>query len=303
MVREMELRNIIAFLRVAESESFTRAAEQLGYVQSTVSIRIQQLEQEVGVPLFDRIGKRVTLTTNGQRFFEYANRIVEISEQAKLLGKRPDEISGGLRIGILESLIVWVLSDCIPSFHERFPKVSIKTKTASGNSLLKMLKRNELDVVFLLDRKVAERNCTRIFAAKENLVFVTRHDNPLAGRESIDLLDIVRRPLILTEGDSSYRLALEKIAAEQDAYISPLIEVDNTTAIVKLLRAGLGISFLPEYTVRDCVDRGELVLLDVKGFPLRFWNQVFYHSGKWVTPQMEAFTETIKGYFTRFRSS
>ena len=293
----MEFRNIVAFLRVAECESFTKAAAELGYVQSTLSIRVQQLEREVGVALFERIGKRVMLTLDGERFLEYAKSIAEISEQALLLAKRPEELVGRLRIGILESLIVWVFSDCIPQFQRKFPLISVETKTASGKSLLRMLKRNELDMVFLLDRKISEKYCSRVFSRREEIVFVTHPDNPLARRHDIDLRDVVRETLVLTESDSAYRLALEAIAAERDIHITPLIEVDNTTAITRILQNGVGISFLPKYAVSDFVERGKLAIFRVKSLSLHCWGQIFYHAEKWVSPQMAGFTDIIKAHF------
>ncbi len=150
----LEFRNIITFLCVAEIGSFTGAAKQLGYVQSTVTIQIKQLEEELGTVLFDRIAKRVKLTSNGQSFMHYANQLVNISEEAKLIGKRPEKIEGSLRIGILESLLMWVLSEKLPDYYKIFPLIKVQTRTSPANELFQMLKQNELDIVYFLGKKM-----------------------------------------------------------------------------------------------------------------------------------------------------
>jgi DNA-binding transcriptional LysR family regulator len=293
----MEFRNIATFLCVAEKESFTKAAKELGYVQSTVSMQIQQLEEEIGACLFERIGKHVMITPSGQKFLEYANQMLQIVQEAKLLGKQPEEIVGSLRIGILESLLEWIMVDCVPHFYQNFPNVSIETKTASGNDLVNMLKHNELDFIFLLDRKISERNCKCVFSARENIVFVTNPWHPLASKDEARLADILQYPLILTERNGTYRQALENVVAQKNMYISPFLEINNTSAIVKLLHKQVGIAFLPEYTVRESVAKGNLVLLPVVDCPMQLWCQMFYHENKWVTPQMRGLMQMIEQYY------
>lgn len=292
----MELRNVITFLKVAESGSFTKAAEHLGYVQSTVTVQIHQLEKEIGFPLFDRIGKKVSLTPMGHEFIVYANQLVRIAEESKQIGKNPKNYTGQLRIGILESLFVWLLEDLLVEYHNEFPNVSIETKTASGSDLFNMLKHNQLDIIFLLDKKITEKDCIRSFAWPVKIVFVTHPENPLAHKKRVTFEDIISHPLILTEKNGIYRKALEDFASERNVLITPFWEIDNTGTIIKLIKNGLGISFLPEYTVKESVERNELVILDVEDCSIQFWSQLFNNKNKWVTPPMEGFINIIQNY-------
>jgi DNA-binding transcriptional LysR family regulator len=282
---------------VARKESFTKAAEELGYVQSTVSTQIQQLENEIGECLFERIGKHVTITSNGRKFLEYANQMMQIAEKVKLLGKQPEEIVGSLRIGILESLLCSILSSCIPQFSQIFPKVSLETKTASGSELFRMLRSDEVDFILLLGRKISQKNCTRIFLARENIVFVTHPRHPLAYKGGLRLADILRHRVILTERESVYRQVLEEIVALNDMYISPFLEINNTSAIVTLLHKQAGIAFLPEYVVRSSVMQNSLVILPVPDCSVHLWCQMFHHKDKWVTPQMRSLMQMIEQYY------
>lgn len=290
----MEFRNIITFLCVAEIGTFTGAANQLGYVQSTVTIQIKQLEEELGTVLFDRIGKRVELTANGQSFMHYAKQLVNISEQAKLIGKRLEKIEGNLRIGILESLLIWALSEKLPEYYKVFPLIKVLTRTAPSNELFQMLKQNELDMVYFLGKKMYRNDFVCAWSEPVRIVFVSHPDNPFANKKNILLRELVEQPFILTENNGFYRGALEEITMEQGIDIQPLFVIDNTSAIIKLLKKGLGISFLPEYAVQESVINNELVIIDVEDCSIQLWIQLFYHKDKWLTPQMESFIKLIK---------
>jgi len=279
---------------VAEIGSFTGAAKQLGYVQSTVTIQIKQLEEELGTVLFDRIGKRIKLTSYGQSFMHYANQLVNISEEAKLIGKRPEKIEGSLRIGILESLLMWVLSEKLPDYHKILPLIKVQTRTSPANELFQMLKQNELDIVYFLGKKMFSTDFICAWSEPVKIVFVAHPDNPFAQKKNVLLQELVEQPFILTENNGFYRNILDETAMQQDIAIQPLFVIDNTSAIIKLLKKGLGISFLPEYAVNESIMNNELVIIDVEDCSIQFWSQLFYHKDKWLTPQMESFIDLIK---------
>ena len=113
----MEIRNITTFVRVAELQSFSRAAEQLGYSQSAVTVQIRQLEQELGLLLFERIGKQVRLTENGSRFVLRALDILNAVDAAKNMAYEPERVFGKLRIATAESLLISVLPPVIMKFR------------------------------------------------------------------------------------------------------------------------------------------------------------------------------------------
>ena len=115
----MELRNLITFLRAAKLESFTKTAEELNYVQSTVTMQIRQLETELGYPLFDRIGKKVFLSQKGKELLPYAEQIVQAMHNATQIKSPSSEVKGVLHLGILESLFTSVFSGLIPGREEK----------------------------------------------------------------------------------------------------------------------------------------------------------------------------------------
>lgn len=120
----MEIRNLITFLRVAELQNFTRAAQELGYSQSNVSAQIKQLEQELDRRLFDRIGKNVFLTSYGEAMIPYAKQVVSTVLQMETFMKSEAALEGTVRVGITDSLSELRLDDALLSFHRRFPRRS-----------------------------------------------------------------------------------------------------------------------------------------------------------------------------------
>ena len=121
----MEVRNLVTFLKVTELKSFSRAAEALDYSQSAVTVQIQQLERELGVQLFDRIGKTVSITQYGKDFVSYARDVVSAIARASAFASADSELSGTVRVGTLNSLLTASFSDIVPLYHERFPHVQI----------------------------------------------------------------------------------------------------------------------------------------------------------------------------------
>lgn len=290
----MEFRNLKTFLCIAETGSFTGAAKQLGYVQSTVTIQIKQLEEELGTVLFDRIGKRIELTSSGQAFMQYANQLVYISEQARQFCKQPEKIEGNLRIGILESLLMEVLSEKLLDYHKMLPLIKVQTRTSPANDLFEMLKQNKLDIVYFLGKKMHSPEFIHAWSEPVRIIFVTHPSNKLACKKEVLLRELADESFILTEDNGFYRNALDEAAMQHGIEINPLFVIDNTSAIIKLLKKGIGVSFLPEYAVRESIQNNELATIDVVDCPIQIWGQLFYHKNKFVTPQMEHFIELIK---------
>ncbi len=290
----MELRNLYTFLRASELESFTKVADELGYAQSTITMQIKQLEQELGQPLFDRIGKRMTLTCVGQQLIGYANEMLQLEKKIKTIGKSADEVTGNLRIGVLESLFSSYFKRILPLYHARYPKVTVEIKTASTSTLLQMLHQNMLDIIYVLDNKIIEKDCNCIYSKVEHVVFVTAPDNPIASRRNVPLAEILREPLIMIEKVGLYRKALEREAAAQNLLVDAYMQIDNTSIITDLIRKGMGVSFLPVYVVYESVRHGSLAIIDTDMKPVQFWRQLFYHKNRWLSPQMAGLIALIR---------
>lgn len=290
----MEIRNITTFMRVAELNSFSKAAEQLGYSQSAVTVQIRQLEQELNIRLFERIGKHIRLTEDGNQFLSRALDILNAVDAAKTVSHKQESPSGTLRIGTAESLLISVLPSIIMEFRKRCPHVEISIRTGGIGELFDMVKQNDVDLLFFLDKKINFPEWIKVFEHSESIVFVASSKHPLTKCRNIPLETIFEEPFLLTEKSISYRYELEQMAAAANVEIHPFLETGNTEVITKLLLQNAGISYLPEYVVRDYIRANRLAILDVACPKLQMWSQLVYHKNKWVTPQMKSFIEIME---------
>ena len=149
----MEVRQLNTLIRAAQFQSFSKAAESLGYSQSAVTVQIKALEEELGVRLFDRMGKRVILTAQGQCFLEYANSILDTIHNARRALSEDAELEGCLHIGTLESLCFFRLPGLMHQFRVEHPKVSLRVTTGSPEELIEKMERGEVDLICILDSR------------------------------------------------------------------------------------------------------------------------------------------------------
>lgn len=290
----MEIRNLITFVRIAEVRNFSKTAEQLGYSQSAVTMQIKQLEAELQVQLFERIGKKAKLTQAGQRLLPYALDILSAAGKAESIAREPEQISGKLRIGTCESYVISVLPPVFMEMGERCPGVEISTHTAPVPDLIDMLRQNDIDILYFLDEKLYFPEWIKVMEQPENIYFVSSSSSPLARMKKIPISRLVEEPLYLTEKGISYRYAMEQTLAAAGYELHPRLEVGNTDVITRFLLKNKGISFLPEYVVKDDVAEGRLAILDTECPRIVMWSQLAYHRNKYVTPKMKLFLEFMQ---------
>lgn len=290
----MELRNLKTFLRVAELLSFSRAAEDLHYTQSAVTIQIKQLERELGVELFERIGKKTGLTRHGESFIPYAGEVIRSADAALAFLKEPGTPMGPLRIGTVESLCTAILPEVLRDLHAACPLVEMVVRTSTIDELLAMLAHNELDIVYFLDKKINRPEWVKAAEQSVDIVFVASSRHELAGAGRVSQKRIVQEPFILTEQGVNYRYELEQRLAAKDLAIVPYLDIENTEIIVRMLRNGTSVSFLPTFAVLPHLESGELAVIDVADINVKMWKQLVYHKKKTLTPQMRYFIEQIR---------
>lgn len=286
----MEFREIATFLQAAKLQSFSKAASQLGYSQAAVTIQIKQLERELGVHLFDRIGKQMTLTHQGQVFYGYASAIMRDLAQAKDAMADPVQLTGQLCLGTIESICSSIFPELLTEYHRLHPDVKVSIITDSPDRLLKQMNANAIDIVYFLDKRIYDCKWKKVMEQPEQILFAASADHPLAGRKRpLSLTEILSYPFVLTEKDASYRFILDQYLASEGITLHPFLETGNTDFILKFLQHNQGISFLPAFTVRQAVEDGRLCILNAKDFHIQTWRQIVYHRDKWVTREMAEF--------------
>lgn len=291
----MDMKNINTFIYTAELGSFTKAAELLGYSQSTVSFQIRQLEEELGTVLFERINRTVTLTDRGKEILRYAHRMKQLAGEMQEMVQPKQEVRGHLRIAMSDSLCEEIAEKLFVLLQRKYPEVTMKIVIAGTDEMFRLLNQNQVDFVYTLDRHIYHRDYVIVTESQEAVHFVTGYQNSLNGKKQILLQELICQPFILTEKEMSYRRMLSEYLASRSLEIQPVFEVGNTELICRMLEKNASaISLLPDYVTEKAVQEKRLVRLDVKDFQLDIWKQLLYHRDKWISPQMQAFMNVIK---------
>ena len=290
----MELRNINTFLHVAEMHSFSRAARELDYSQSAVSSQIAQLEEELGVPLFDRVGKTVRLTDAGQTFLHYARTLLTTAQQAKAALQPAPEARGTLRVAIADSLCSALMPGVLARFHALCPRVEVSFRSGSTQEMQDMLAANRADLAYTFDQPVTHPSFVRLLDEPEPCCFLAPAGHPLAGRQGLTLADLAGQEFLLTERGMSYREALEQLLAARQLTLRPYLELGDAALLCRLVEDGMGLTFLPRYIMDACLT-GRAVPLEVADCRIEMRRQLFCHKEKWITPQMRVFIRLCGG--------
>jgi len=157
--------------------------------------------------------------------------------------------------------------------------------------LIELAKRNELDFVFTLDKKFNHPEWVCASQTVEEIIFVAPKDQK---RSEVPIEELVQKPFILTERGAAYQYELERLLAEQELRIEPILEIGNTETIIKLVKRGIGFSFLPKYTVSYELETGQLVQIQTNLPVVTMYCQLLYHKNKWLTPQMKTLIQLAR---------
>lgn len=288
----MEVRQLQIFRALAEELNFTRTAERVHTVQSNVTAQIKALEEELGAPLFDRLGRRVILTDAGRRFQPFAEQALTAMEQ----GERAicNEPSGPLRISAPESILTYRLPVVLRNFRRKFPHVEISFRSHIETTLVSELETGKLDLVINMCDNPANPAHKSMRFHTERIFLLAEPGHPFAKRRTIKPSDLAGQQLLLTEAGCGYRAKLDKILAMQNIRPGHITEFSSVEAIKQCVCAGMGLALLPAIVVARELRQNQFKALHWNGPSLDIGTHVLWHKDKWVSPAMTAFLELIK---------
>ncbi|WP_312048220.1 LysR family transcriptional regulator [Anaerotignum sp.] len=288
----MELRQLKTFVKIAEIKSFVKAGALLNYSQPTMTTHIQALEKELDFKLFDRLGREITLTSEGKQFLQFAINILNLCQEATqhIESGIP---SGKLTIGTSEAFGILRLPDIIKEFRASYPEVNLEIKFKYMDELYDDLKQNEIDLAFVLSPKSCPPNLAAEIISYEPLSLVAAPENQLAQKKEIYLEDIAKQNIILTQRGCAYRAIFEEQLKELET--TPLIMgVNNLQAIKQYTISNLGITILPHVYVENEIESGILCQLPWHENHFNMFSQVVYHKDKWHNLALSAFLEIVR---------
>src|SRR5579859_3313764 len=278
----MEVRQLQIFRVLVEELNFTRTAERIHTVQSNVTAQIKALEEELGVPLFDRLGRRVTLTDAGRRFQPFAEQALKAMEQGERAIRSGSDPSGPLRISTPESILTYRLPLVLRSFRRKFPRVELAFKPHIDALLAFELETGKLDLGIDMCDCPPNPAHKSIRFHTEKIFLLAEPSHPLAKRRTIKPADLAGQNLLLTEAGCGYRAKLDKVLALQNIRPSHITEFSSVEAIKQCISAGMGLALLPAIAVARELRQNQFKALHWTGPSLDISTWVIWHKDKWM---------------------
>jgi len=287
------IRQLQIFESVAQHLSYTRASEVLYLTQPAVSMQIKQLESEVGMPLFERMGKSLFLTEAGDELLIYARNISQqLTEVKEVLDELRGSQRGKLNIAVATTATSFSLK-LLGEFYKRFPGANITLDVTNRASLLNHLKNNTIDMV-IMGQPPQGLDVDAESFMDNPLVVVAPKAHELASKKNIPLKVLQQETFIMREHGSGTRIAMERFFEESGYSISSVMEMSSNEAINQAVEAGLGLGIVSRDTLDLKLTLGHLEILDVKSFPImRHWYLV-HRKGKRFTALMTAFKNLVQ---------
>jgi DNA-binding transcriptional LysR family regulator len=276
----MTIIQLETFLKITETRNFTTAANLLGYAQSTVTTQIKQLDEELGCLLFERLGKTIVPTAEGERLAEYAERMTQLQREIRLEIPGTQETAGKIRLGVSESLCYNRLPRVLMQFRQQYPAVEIQLSFIMHDTFPELLKKGALDIAYSLNPAADYPDLDILYEKPETLGFYTSPDHPLASRKKVTEEDLAGVPLLLTSHNCSFRhMLLEDLAGRG---ITPKIALETSSKeILRQFAAnGLGIAFMPDMAAGGQAGKPLLKRLDWAGQDFPILSRVYIHRDK-----------------------
>jgi DNA-binding transcriptional LysR family regulator len=295
-----ELRQLRTFQAVAAQQSVTRAAAVLGYAQSSVTAQIQALEEDVGVPLFDRIGRRVELTKAGQVMVSYTDRILDLANEARAVVGNNRKPSGALIIGASETLLTHLLPSVISKFQKTHPQVEISVIAAESCEVqagqLKL--SSSIDIAFILDRPYKSGSLVVECLSAEDVLVLVSPGHRLASVNPSNADMLRDEQVLLTERSCGYRVLFERAVSVAGVALRKTLALPSIEAIKRCASAGMGVAVLPRIAVEKELAQHQLVSLSWPKHAIRVYSQMIRHSEKWQSSAQVAFWQLAKHMLT-----
>ncbi|GIO66089.1 LysR family transcriptional regulator [Paenibacillus cookii] len=290
----MELRQLVTFRTVASTLNFSRAAEALNYVPSNVTMQIKALEDELGVRLFDRLGKQLVLTHAGKRFLTQIQSVLEKLDEARSAVHDNEVLSGTLTISANEVICVYRLPAVFQRFRAQHPGVRLIFRSVPNLELKQSLFEGSADVVFMLDEPIRSNGLAVEPLLEETFRLFAAPDHPLAQRTVLQLDDFHGEVFLTNEKGCPYRTMFDRSFEKEGMDSITYLEFQSAEAIKQCAISGIGIAFLPEIVVKTEVERGDLVALPWQIPDLHVYTQMSWHKDKWLSPVMLSFIEAAR---------
>lgn len=294
-MRHASLRQLKVFESIARHMSFTRAAEELHLTQPTVSMQIKKLADEIGMPLFEQVGKKIFLTDAGRELFDACRDVLGRLDQ---LNMAFDEMKG-LKKGRLRLTVITTAKYFAPEllglFCQKYPGIDVSLNVVNHDDAFARLARNE-DDLYIMGQPPEEIEVVSVPFLQNPLVVVARPDHPLATQKDIPLKRLAQEPFLVREPGSGTRRAFEQLMKKHGLKFKVKMEIGSGEAIKHAVYGGLGVAVMSRHSLRLADSTQQLAILDVQHFPIRRHWYIVHPANKQLSVVAKAFFEFLEDH-------
>ncbi|RLL45537.1 LysR family transcriptional regulator [Oceanobacillus piezotolerans] len=296
----MDIKQLITFKTAAENLNFTKTAKLLNFAQSSVTSQMKALETELGIPLFERIGKRLVLTEYGKKYKLYADKMIMLTKEAEWAISNHRETTGTLVIGAQESQCTYRLPPILKEFKEQFPKVKLVFKPAHSDEISRReLLQGNLDIAFITDTSKPSEIFYIEPLIQEKIKLVVNPDHPLTQKLKVLPKDLEHETLLLMENGCSYRTLLEDTLDSFGVHPKDILEFLSIEAMKQCTIAGLGIAVLPAMAVEEDINNGRMKELSLGIVNQTIYTHIAWHKDKQMITPFREFIELSREQFSK----
>lgn len=284
---KMNTKNLVTFKTILEIGSFQKAADKLGYTQSTVTFQIKLLEEELAIKLFEKIGRKMELTQAGKDILPYVDMILQGAEQIGNYGKSLSEITGTLKLAIPDSILIYTMQPFIQAFLHEAPNIQLVINSLQSGEVNQSVIDGTSDIGINCEKEYYPDTIIHKKAGTYKILLVA---SPFVNNNLLDFITSHQRKpfsLICNEPDGYYQLAMNKYLAGKDIVLNPPMKVQSIEAVKRCVMNNLGIAVVPSYSVTEELKSGSLKLIKTE-LDEKIFNSIYlYHKNKWISPQMK----------------
>ncbi len=292
----MNTKSLVTFKTILEMGSFQKAADKLGYTQSTVTFQIKQLEEELALKLFEKIGRHMELTQAGKDIMPYIDMILQGAEQIGNYGKSLSEISGSLKLAIPDSILIYNMQPFMQAFTHEAPNVQLVVNSIQSGEINQSIADGTADIGINCEKDSYPDSVVHKKLGKYKAVLVA---SPFANNSLLDFITPHQRKpfsLICNEPDVYYQLDMDKYLSEKDILLNPPMKVQSIEAVKRCVMNNLGIAVVPTYSIGEELKNGSLMPIKTELDEKTYDSFYIYHKNKWISPQMKLALSLLKTY-------
>ena len=292
----MNTKSLVTFKTILEVGSFQKAADKLGYTQSTVTFQIKQLEEELALKLFEKIGRRMELTQAGKDIMPYVDMILQGTEQISNYGKSLSEITGSLKLAIPDSILIYNMQPFMQAFTHEAPNVQLIVNSIQSGEINPSIADGTADIGINCEKDSYPDSVIHKKLGTYKAVLVA---SPFANNNLLDFITPHQRKpisLICNEPDGYYQLDMDKYLSEKDILLNPPMKVQSIEAVKRCVMNNLGIAVVPTYSIGEELKNGSLMPIKTELDEKEYNSFYIYHKNKWISPQMELALNLLEKY-------